>query len=61
MIETNYVAMHHMTIDSGHNGGLIVNISSVAGVDCSHYSMPVYTATKHGVVAFTRSMGVSFN
>lgn len=45
--------------DKGGNGGLIVNISSVAGIDCSQFSTPTYNATKHGVVAFTRSLGVS--
>lgn len=54
--------MKYMTKETGgHNGGLIVNISSVAGIDCSQFSTPVYNATKHGVVAFTRSMGVSQN
>lgn len=51
--------MKYMSTEGGHNGGLIVNISSVAGIDCSHFSMPVYTASKHGVVAFTHCMGVS--
>lgn len=61
VIHTNYIAMKHMTKETGHNGGLIVNISSVAGIDCSQFSTPVYNASKHGVVAFTRSMGVSQN
>lgn len=48
-----------MSKADGHNGGLVVNISSVAGIDCIQFSTPVYNATKHGVVAFTQSMGVS--
>lgn len=60
VIHTNYIAMKYMTKEADHNGGLIVNISSVAGIDCSQFSTPVYNASKHGVVAFTRSMGVSF-
>lgn len=45
--------------DKGGKGGVIVNISSVAGIDCSQFSTPTYNATKHGVVAFSRSLGVS--
>lgn len=48
-----------MNLKAGGRGGLIVNVSSVAGIDCVQFSSPVYNATKHGVVAFTRSMGVS--
>lgn len=59
LIHTNYIAMQYMTKEAGNNGGLIVNISSVTGIDCSQFSSPVYNASKHGVVAFTRSMGVS--
>lgn len=59
VIHTNYTAMKHMTKEAGHNGGLIVNIASVCGIDCSQFSTPVYNASKHGVVAFTRSLGVS--
>ncbi|XP_031633139.1 fat body protein 2-like [Contarinia nasturtii] len=60
VIHTNNIAMEYMTKEAGHNGGLIVNISSVAGIDCAQFSTPVYNATKHGVVAFTRSMGDNF-
>lgn len=45
--------------DKGGNGGLIVNIASVAGLDCSQFCTPTYNATKHAVVAFSRSLGVS--
>lgn len=59
VIHTNYIAMDLMNQENGGRGGLIVNISSVSGVDCSQFSTPSYNATKHAVVAFTRSMGVS--
>lgn len=49
-----------MSKEDGHNGGLIVNIASVCGIDCSQFSTPAYNASKHGVVAFTRSLGVSW-
>lgn len=48
-----------MSRENGGNGGLIVNISSCVGIDCTQFSTPVYNATKHAVTAFTRSMGVS--
>lgn len=48
-----------MNLKNGGRGGLIINVSSVAGIDCVQFSSPVYNATKHGVVAFTRTMGVS--
>ena len=39
------------------NGGFIVNISSVAGLDSCPYAA-VYAASKHGIIGFTRSLGV---
>jgi NAD(P)-dependent dehydrogenase (short-subunit alcohol dehydrogenase family) len=40
-------------------GGAIVNTASVAGVVGAH-SMPIYSATKHGVVGLTRSAAVEY-
>jgi NAD(P)-dependent dehydrogenase (short-subunit alcohol dehydrogenase family) len=40
-------------------GGAIVNTASVAGLTGAH-SMPIYSATKHGVVALTRSAAVEY-
>lgn len=53
VIYTNYFAMKNQTNEVGHNSGLIVNISSVCGIDCLQFSTSVYNASKHGVVAFT--------
>lgn len=58
-MHTNYVAMDNMSQEYGGNGGYIINISSVAGIDCSQFSTPIYNATKHAVTAFTRTLGVS--
>lgn len=49
-----------MQKDSGGKGGVIVNISSVAGLH-SLSQFPVYSATKHAVVSFSRSFAVSIN
>lgn len=59
IIHTNYVAIDHMSCENGASGGVIINIASCVGVDCTQFSTPVYNATKHAVTAFTRSMGVS--
>lgn len=38
-------------------GGTIVNISSISGLLYSP-TFPVYTASKHGVIGFTKSISV---
>jgi len=60
LIHTNYIGLRYMGKDKGGNGGVIVNIASVAGIDCSQFSTPTYNATKHAVVAFSRSLGDDF-
>lgn len=50
--------MNAMSKANGGNGGLIVNIASVAGFEVAP-GIPIYNATKHGVVGFTRSLAVS--
>ena len=47
-----------MQKDAGGRGGVIVNISSVAGL-YSLSQLPVYSATEHAGVAFSRSFAVS--
>lgn len=50
--------MDAMSKANGGKGGVIVNIASVAGLTVTP-GIPVYNATKHGVIGFTRSMAVS--
>lgn len=57
LINTSLVAMDAMSKAKGGKGGVIVNIASIAGFTVTP-GIPVYNATKHGVVAFTRSMSV---
>ncbi|KAM8897947.1 15-hydroxyprostaglandin dehydrogenase [NAD(+)] isoform 2-T2 [Spinachia spinachia] len=68
-IRGTYLALEHMSKLSGGRGGVIINMASMAGLGPLP-SCPVYTATKHGVVGFTRAMaavseasgyGVRFN
>ncbi|XP_078417677.1 15-hydroxyprostaglandin dehydrogenase [NAD(+)]-like [Cetorhinus maximus] len=55
LIQASYLALDHMRCDRGGQGGSIVNISSMSGfIPAAH--CPVYTASKHGVLGFTRSL-----
>lgn len=58
LINVSLVAMDVMSKSNGGNGGIMVNIASVAGLSASP-GTPVYNATKHGGIGFTRSMAVS--
>jgi 15-hydroxyprostaglandin dehydrogenase (NAD) len=44
--------------DEGGQGGVVVNMASVAGLGPSE-SFPIYVASKHAVIGLTRSFGVS--
>lgn len=52
--------MKLMSIETGGKGGVIANITSIAGISIIPV-MPIYTATKHAVTAFTRSLAVSID
>ncbi|XP_071171439.1 15-hydroxyprostaglandin dehydrogenase [NAD(+)]-like isoform X2 [Mytilus edulis] len=53
VIHGSLLAMNHMK-NKSTGGGLIVNVSSLAGVMPVSFC-PAYTASKHGVIAFSRS------
>ncbi|XP_059612670.1 15-hydroxyprostaglandin dehydrogenase [NAD(+)]-like [Phlebotomus argentipes] len=56
VIGSTLIALEHMRKDKGNGkGGMILNISSVAGITPMSV-MPTYCATKHGVTAFTRAL-----
>ncbi|XP_020791588.1 15-hydroxyprostaglandin dehydrogenase [NAD(+)]-like [Boleophthalmus pectinirostris] len=58
MIRVAYLALEHMSkLHKGH-GGVIINTASMAGLGPLP-SCPVYTATKYGVVGFTRAMAMA--
>lgn len=49
------IAIEHMGIEKGGRGGMIVNMASIVGlapVSC----LPMYCASKYGVIGFTRSL-----
>ncbi|XP_024122098.1 15-hydroxyprostaglandin dehydrogenase [NAD(+)] [Oryzias melastigma] len=58
VIRMTYAALEHMNKLSGGQGGVVVNTSSLAGIEPLS-SCPAYSATKHGVVAFTRAMAAA--
>ncbi|XP_071375377.1 15-hydroxyprostaglandin dehydrogenase [NAD(+)]-like [Centroberyx affinis] len=58
VVRGSYLALEHMSKLTGGQGGVIINMASIAGLEpvmCT----PVYTATKHGVVGFTRAMAAA--
>lgn len=57
-IRGTLLALQYLGKDKGGNGGVVINIGSA----CSfrpQISTPIYTATKHAVLALSRSCGVS--
>ncbi|XP_069687847.1 15-hydroxyprostaglandin dehydrogenase [NAD(+)]-like [Periplaneta americana] len=60
VIRGTLLALEHMGKDKGGKGGIVVNMSSVCGIHpipCT----PMYNATKHGVLAFTRTIGGEYH
>ncbi|XP_046576302.1 15-hydroxyprostaglandin dehydrogenase [NAD(+)]-like isoform X2 [Haliotis rubra] len=53
-IRGSNLAIKHMRKDEGGEGGVVVNVSSIAGLE-PHFQLPIYTATKTGITGFTRS------
>ncbi|XP_029956202.1 15-hydroxyprostaglandin dehydrogenase [NAD(+)]-like [Salarias fasciatus] len=58
VIRGTYVALEHMNKLSGGRGGVIINTASMAGLVPLLFC-PVYTATKHAVIGFTRSIAAA--
>ncbi len=57
------LAFKHMSTSSDAKGGVVVNLSSTAGITCigDMYATPAYVASKHAVTALTRTFGVRFD
>ncbi|XP_037036982.1 alcohol dehydrogenase-like [Bradysia coprophila] len=56
ILHSTYAAIDVMSKEKGGNGGIIVNLSSVAGLNTTTW-MPAYSAAKHGIVGLNRSFG----
>ncbi|XP_061440501.1 15-hydroxyprostaglandin dehydrogenase [NAD(+)] [Rhineura floridana] len=57
VIRGTYIGLEYMKTQNGRNGGVIVNVASLAGLMPAAFQ-PVYCASKHGVVGFTRSVAM---
>ncbi|XP_036344923.1 alcohol dehydrogenase-like [Rhagoletis pomonella] len=55
VIHSTLTALPYMDKSAGGRGGIIMNVSSVAGLEATAL-FAIYSATKHGVTAFTRCM-----
>ncbi|XP_018362653.1 PREDICTED: uncharacterized protein LOC108760882 [Trachymyrmex cornetzi] len=60
VIRGTLLGIQQMRKDSGGKGGIIVNISSIAGLRAVS-QLPVYSATKHAVVSFSRSFAQPYH
>ncbi|XP_011814984.1 PREDICTED: 15-hydroxyprostaglandin dehydrogenase [NAD(+)] isoform X2 [Colobus angolensis palliatus] len=54
VISGTYLGLDYMSKQNGGEGGIIINMSSLAGL-MPVAQQPVYCASKHGIVGFTRS------
>lgn len=58
VINSTILAVKHMHKDTGSGqGGVVVNISSVVGLD-PLFLLPVYSASKEAIISFTRAFSV---
>ncbi|XP_055970201.1 15-hydroxyprostaglandin dehydrogenase [NAD(+)] [Sorex fumeus] len=60
VISGTYLGWDYMSKQNGGEGGVIINMSSIAGL-MPVAQQPVYCASKHGVVGFTRSAALAAN
>ncbi|XP_014092197.1 alcohol dehydrogenase 1 [Bactrocera oleae] len=56
IINSSLAALNVMSKEHGGNGGIVANMSSVVGLD-PMFLLPVYAATKAGIINFTRCLG----
>uniref|UniRef100_A0A1A9X0K5 Alcohol dehydrogenase n=1 Tax=Glossina brevipalpis TaxID=37001 RepID=A0A1A9X0K5_9MUSC len=55
MIHSTLSALKYMNKGNGGNGGIICNMASVVGLDHT-FLVPIYAATKAGIISFTRCL-----
>ncbi|KAI5634002.1 short chain dehydrogenase domain-containing protein [Phthorimaea operculella] len=64
-IEINVIALiewsnkfsEHMSTEKGGKGGTILNVASIYGFRTSDPFVPVYKASKHAIMGFTKTLG----
>ncbi|KAK2504954.1 hypothetical protein MC885_008145 [Smutsia gigantea] len=60
VISGTYLGLDYMSKQNGGEGGVIINMSSLAGL-MPVAQQPVYCASKHGIIGFTRSAAMAAN
>ncbi|KAJ2939826.1 hypothetical protein O0L34_g18020 [Tuta absoluta] len=60
LIEWSFKFCEHMRIDKGGKGGTILNVASIYGFRSDPY-LPIYKASKHAVMGFTKTLGHADN
>ncbi|CAG5058497.1 unnamed protein product [Parnassius apollo] len=60
LLEWSFKFWEHMRTDKSGKGGTIINLSSIYGFRFDQY-VPVYQVSKSAVMAFTKSLGHSYN
>ncbi|XP_043677570.1 uncharacterized protein LOC122633601 [Vespula pensylvanica] len=60
LIRSTLLGIQQMRRDSGGKGGVVLNVSSIAGL-CALPKLPVYSTTKHAVVNFSRSFAQPYH
>ncbi|XP_028932213.1 15-hydroxyprostaglandin dehydrogenase [NAD(+)] [Ornithorhynchus anatinus] len=58
VISGTYLGLDYMSKLNGRDGGVIINMSSLAGLMPAAHQ-PVYSASKHGIIGFTRSAAIA--
>jgi NAD(P)-dependent dehydrogenase (short-subunit alcohol dehydrogenase family) len=59
VIATGYLSQHYFRQNPHRNGGSLISTSSVGGIYPAPFC-PMYSAAKHGVLGFTRSVAKHF-
>ncbi|XP_067004659.1 15-hydroxyprostaglandin dehydrogenase [NAD(+)] [Anabrus simplex] len=60
VIRGTLLALKYMGKDNGGEGGIIINIASLASIDF-YPTSPIYCATKHAVLALSKCFGMPFH
>lgn len=59
-INSTILAVKHMHKGTGGKGGVVINVASVVGLD-PLFLLPVYSASKEAIVAFSRAFSVNIH
>jgi len=59
VIATGYLAQHYFRLNPAGSSGVLISTSSVGGIYPAPFC-PMYSAAKHGVLGFTRSVAKHF-